>query len=66
MLDRKIPPPIKLDAPIRLKRPDEYTLDNGIKVYGINTGSQEVIKLEVVYRAGRPYEKKTPGFSRYG
>jgi predicted Zn-dependent peptidase len=58
MLNRKIPPPIKLDAPIQLKRPDQYTLDNGINVYGINAGSQEVIKLEVVFRAGRPYEKK--------
>lgn len=58
MLDRKIPPAIRMDSPITLKRPRQFKLDNGIPVYEVNIGTQEVIKLEVVFRAGRPFETK--------
>ena len=58
MLDRKRPPEVRMDAPIKLKHPNQFTLDNGIPVYEINIGTQEVIKLEVVFRAGRPFETK--------
>ena len=58
MLNRKLPPTIRMDEPIHLNRPNKYTLDNGIDVYEINMGTQEVLKLEVVFRAGRPFEDK--------
>ena len=33
-------------------------LDNGVPVYSINTGEQEVIKLELMYKAGKWFETK--------
>ncbi|MCB9282778.1 MAG: insulinase family protein [Lewinellaceae bacterium] len=39
-----------------LPRPRNYQLDNGIPVYEVCMGSQDVLKVEVVFRAGRPYE----------
>jgi len=36
----------------------QYTLDNGVPVYEISGGTQEVIKIELVFEAGRPYEAK--------
>lgn len=33
-------------------------MDNGVPVYGINMGTQEVVKIEIVFNAGRPYERK--------
>jgi len=33
-------------------------LDNGIPVYEINKGTQDIIKIEIVFNAGRPYEHK--------
>jgi len=33
-------------------------MDNGIEVFLINQGTQEVVKLEVLFEAGRPYEHK--------
>ena len=35
-----------------------YHLSNGIPVYDVNKGTLPVVKIEVVYFAGRPYEKK--------
>jgi zinc protease len=35
-----------------------FHLDNGTPVYMINTGLQEVIKVEFCFRAGRPFEAK--------
>ena len=38
--------------------PTIYRLDNGIPVYILNMGTQEVVKLEAVFWAGRPYERQ--------
>ena len=35
-----------------------YVLDNGVEVYTINAGAEEVIQLEWVFRAGNWFEKK--------
>ncbi|MEM1319304.1 MAG: pitrilysin family protein [Bacteroidota bacterium] len=58
MLDRKVAPPIQQISDIYLPRPKKHLLDNGIPVYEVKLGTQEVLKLEVVFRAGRPYERK--------
>lgn len=43
-----------------IKLPDiqQYTLPNDIPLWVINQGTQEVLKMEVLFAAGRPYEAK--------
>jgi zinc protease len=57
-LNRKIPPPIREISKLNLPRPEQITLDNGIPLYITNLGVQEIVKLELVFRAGRPFERK--------
>ncbi len=38
--------------------PDVWHLANGIPVYETNLGTQDILKLELVFFAGRPYERK--------
>ncbi len=58
MLQRKIAPPIKdaIDFNLQLKPCEQYTLGNGIKVYSINAGAQDVTMIELVFKAGNWYE----------
>jgi predicted Zn-dependent peptidase len=57
-LDRKIPPPIKdaVDLRLELKPYTKYILDNGVEVYAIDAGAEEVLQLEMVFFAGDWYE----------
>lgn len=57
-IDRSIPPPIKPISKVQLFSPEIYTLDNGLPVYEINMETQEVVKLELIFFAGRQAEKK--------
>lgn len=56
MPDRSIQPQIKEISKIHIPDFQEYILDNGIPVYEVNMGTQEIMKLEIVFRAGRPFE----------
>lgn len=58
MPDRSKAPLIKQVQNIHLPFPNKYILDNGIPVYEINKGTQDIIKIELVFTAGRPYESK--------
>ena len=58
MPDRSNAPLIKQIEQIDLPSPNKYFLDNGIPVYEINKGTQNIIKIEIVFNAGRPYEQK--------
>lgn len=58
MPDRSKAPLIKQVQSVELPVPNKYVLDNGIPVYEINKGTQDIIKIEVVFNAGRPYEAK--------
>lgn len=58
MLDRKKAPPISAVENLHFPEPQRYILDNGIPVYDLRLGTQDVVKLEVVFFSGRPYEKK--------
>ena len=49
-------PEIKPIQQVQLPQIDHFTLPNGIPVYLLGGSSQEVIKLELVIAAGRPYE----------
>lgn len=60
MIDRNIAPPITdaVNFHLELKPYEKYTLDNGIPVYAINAGAEEVMSVELVFFAGNCYEDK--------
>src|SRR6478672_11757253 len=59
MLNRTIAPPIKdaIDFNLSLKPFEKHTLNNGVPVYAVNAGAEEVLQLEWVYYAGNSFEK---------
>lgn len=59
-MNRKIAPNIKdaVEYTLNLKPYDHYTLDNGIDVYAVNAGAQEVLQLELVFYAGNCFENQ--------
>ena len=56
--ERKRGPRIHDITQVKLPEFECYSLKNGIPVYEINSGTQDVIRLELVFKAGRPYEHK--------
>jgi len=64
MLDRKTPPAFEKSNAFTLIRPEKQTLSNGISLSFINGGSQDVIKIEFIFNAGRWYESK-PGIAYF-
>ena len=59
-MNRKIAPKIKdaVDYTLALKPYEHYQLDNGIDVYSVNAGAQDVVQLEMVFYAGNSFEKQ--------
>jgi predicted Zn-dependent peptidase len=57
-LDRINQPAIKIPDKISLLKPEEIKLDNGILVNSINAGTQDVVKIECIFRAGVWYQDK--------
>jgi len=58
MLNRNTAPAIQRVADLKLPLPDVHHLDNGIPVYETRLGTQDIIKLEILFHAGRPHEEK--------
>ncbi len=60
MLDRTSEPIIKdaVDFDLQLKPYTKFQLDNGVEVYSIDAGAQEVISVEMVFSAGNFFEKQ--------
>lgn len=58
MLDRTKAPMIRMPEDVQLPKYQKHLLDNGIPVYELHLGTQEVVKLELVFNAGRPFEHK--------
>lgn len=58
MLDRSQSPDIQQIKNLKLPQPELIHLDSGIPVYMINMGTQDIVKIEVVFNAGRPFEDK--------
>jgi zinc protease len=59
MLNRTLAPDI-IDATefnLALKPYEQFSLDNGVPVYSINTGAQDVLQIELVFYAGNFFEK---------
>ena len=60
VLERKKAPPIvdAVDFNVRLKQADKFILRNGVEVYAVNAGAEEVMSLEWVFYAGNWQEEK--------
>jgi zinc protease len=58
MSARATPPPIRPVGKLQLPDYQSLTLDNGIPVVALDLGTQDIVKLEIVYRAGRNEEQK--------
>jgi len=58
MLDRKTPPPIKAADNLLLPKAEVVYLRNNIPVHIISMGTQDIVKIEVVFYSGRPFEDK--------
>ena len=58
MLNRTKAPHIKdaIEFDLHLKPCDKFVLDNGVEVFAINAGAQEVLQIEWVFFAGNSYE----------
>ncbi|HVZ95700.1 MAG TPA: pitrilysin family protein [Chitinophagaceae bacterium] len=59
-LDRTVPPPIKdaIEFDLFLQPYKKSFLSNGVPVYYINDGAEEVAMIELVFNAGNYYENK--------
>lgn len=57
-MNRKIAPEIvdAVNFKLNLKPYDSFTLDNGVPVYSIHAGAQEVLQIELVFYAGNWFE----------
>lgn len=58
MPDRSLPPKIYPIENLSLALPQKYVLDCGIPVYLVNMGTQDIVKVDFICHAGRPYEAK--------
>jgi len=58
ILNRKTQPAIKPPEGIVFPRPEISVLSNGIKVYQFNSGTQDVVSIEMVFAAGSWFQKK--------
>jgi predicted Zn-dependent peptidase len=59
MLNRIEAPAIKdaVEFDLKLKPYEKYVLDNGVEVYAIDAGAEEVLQVEWVFYAGNWFEK---------
>lgn len=51
-------PALQLPDRITVPEPEVTELKNGVKVYCVNAGEQEILKLEIIFRAGEWYGDK--------
>ncbi len=58
MIDRKKGPQIHTDFDLSIKDVETSTLANGIRLIELNTGTQEIVKVELVLKCGRIHESK--------
>jgi zinc protease len=60
MVDRKEQPNIvdTVELDLKLKPYQYFTLDNGVPVYAVNAGEQDVLMAELVFYAGNWFEEK--------
>ena len=61
MIDRAKSPVIKdaIEFNLHLKPYEKFVLNNGVEVFAINAGAQDVLQIEMVFYAGNSYENRT-------
>ncbi|HRJ29442.1 MAG TPA: pitrilysin family protein [Cyclobacteriaceae bacterium] len=64
MLNRKIPPAFNQETTFNLARPENQKLAGDNQLLFINGGEQDVVKIELIFHAGRWFES-TPGTSHF-
>ena len=59
-INRKQPPLIKdaIEFNLQLKPYEKFVLDNGIEVFAINAGAEDVLQIEWVFYAGNWFEER--------
>ena len=62
MLDRQVAPPVQPLASVTLPAADVFSLPNGARLHVLRNDAQPVVRLQVVFPAGKWYEPK-PGVS---
>lgn len=65
MLDRTAAPPFNKIKKIVIKQPEKIRLDNGVDLYTIQSGSQEILKLDILFDTGK-YEETHNGSAYIG
>jgi predicted Zn-dependent peptidase len=60
MLDRTKPPVIKdaVEFDLKLKPYDKYVMRNGVEVYAIDAGAEDVLQVEWIFYSGNSFEKQ--------
>jgi len=58
MPDRTQAPPISKIEKIDFPHAEKHTLSNGTPLWVLNAGVQDIVKLDVFFNAGRPFEVK--------
>lgn len=62
MLDRTVAPPVQPLASVKLPAADVFLLPNGARLHVLRNNAQPVVRLQVVFNAGKWYEP-TPGIA---
>lgn len=57
-IDRTQRPPIKTIDSIDIAKADRYSLPNGLPVYSIQSGTEEILKVDLLFRAGSWFQPK--------
>jgi zinc protease len=59
-IDRTQPPAIKdaVELDLRLKPYEKFTLNNGVEVYAVDAGAEEVLQVEWIFYSGNWFENK--------
>jgi len=57
-IDRTQQPPIKTINSIDIRNANKYSLSNGLPVYSIHSGTEEILKVDLLFRAGSWFQPK--------
>lgn len=55
-VNRKVQPAISSPGNIHLVDPETYFLENGVKVVQVDAGTQELVRVEMIFKAGSWYQ----------
>lgn len=65
ILDRSVGPPIKPITKLQIPKVESHVLSNGLTVFCLNAGTQDILKLELINHAGRSNELQKLGAKVY-